>query len=443
MSTLDSHEGAGAWVVTALTVDGQAAREVALAEDPLEIGRGGCALDFPDDEAMAERHVRLRLQGEAEAAQSVELEDLGTGSGVWLRLTGSDGEPVRDRDQFWLGAQILVLRRSEQDSAAVGTDSGWQVHHHGPDGKHRATHEIPASGLLIGRASEWALDPEDALLSRRHLQLAFQEGELFVFDRGAHNGSFRKLRGRESIEAGQEFRAASQRFRLDRRVMPAEVGAAIPSTGEDDSRPRSAAHASASATPAARPGPAVGLGARLRSLGRPQPEPEPEVAAVAVAPSNSSAPPDPPAEDESERTVVSLPPVDSAPDAAPDAAVLDTESEPKSPEAAQEGSRVLVVIDSAAGSVALEVEPGTTVLEGVQAAGLERGQPVDWECGDGGCGVCIVGVVEGADRMDPPDPATGEMKTIQITEQVAPDPRQYRLACLAKVRGTVRLRKLT
>jgi ferredoxin len=34
------------------------------------------------------------------------------------------------------------------------------------------------------------------------------------------------------------------------------------------------------------------------------------------------------------------------------------------------------------------------------------------------------------------------MKTIQITEQVVPDPRRYRLACMARVRGTVRLRKL-
>ena len=54
----------------------------------------------------------------------------------------------------------------------------------------------------------------------------------------------------------------------------------------------------------------------------------------------------------------------------------------------------------------------------------------------------VRGVVEGADRMDPPDPASGEMKTIQITEQVVPDASKYRLACLARVRGPVRLRRL-
>ena len=105
--------------------------------------------------------------------------------------------------------------------------------------------------------------------------------------------------------------------------------------------------------------------------------------------------------------------------------------------------RALLVIDSDDEPVMLEVETGKTVLEAVQEAGLERGTPIDWECLDGRCGVCVVGVIEGADRLDPPDRATGEMRTIQITEQVIPDPTQYRLACLARIRGTVRLRRIS
>jgi ferredoxin len=112
-----------------------------------------------------------------------------------------------------------------------------------------------------------------------------------------------------------------------------------------------------------------------------------------------------------------------------------------------EGAAVMastrIVIESQEGSVSIEGPIGGTVLEAVQRAGLARGEPVDWECGDGGCGVCVLGVIEGADRLDPPDPETGEMKTIQITEQVVPDPKKYRLACLARVRGPVRLRRLS
>ncbi len=87
----------------------------------------------------------------------------------------------------------------------------------------------------------------------------------------------------------------------------------------------------------------------------------------------------------------------------------------------------------------LGTEAGVDV---VQEAGLERGEPVDWECADGGCGVCVMGIVDGADQLEPPMAATGEMRTIQVTEQVVPDPTQYRFACLARVRGTARLRNL-
>ena len=144
-----------------------------------------------------------------------------------------------------------------------------------------------------------------------------------------------------------------------------------------------------------------------------------------------------------ERTVIS-----SLPEMGLEAGRAEAESEdgPLGDFGQEKGARidpVLVVIDSDQGSISLTVEAGKTVLDAVREAGLTQGDPVDWECGDGGCGVCIVGVVEGADRMDPPDAATGEMKTIQITEQVVPDPKLYRLACLARVRGTVRLRKMT
>ena len=134
---------------------------------------------------------------------------------------------------------------------------------------------------------------------------------------------------------------------------------------------------------------------------------------------------------------------DTTSEAAPANVDLADHGAALAPSVDAEVEQVLIVIDSDSGSLTLEAPVGATILEAVQASGAERGPQVDWECGDGECGVCVLGVVEGADRMDPPNPATGEMKTIQITEQVAPDPNRYRLACLARVRGAVRLRKLT
>ena len=120
---------------------------------------------------------------------------------------------------------------------------------------------------------------------------------------------------------------------------------------------------------------------------------------------------------------------------------VEEEPDRKEPEG-ESADLVEVVIDSEQGQFSLSVEPGLTILEAIRQAGFERGQPLDWECGDGGCGVCVVGIVEGAEAILPTDPDSDEMKTIQITEQVAPDPSRYRLACLARVRGNIRVRKL-
>ncbi len=456
------------WLVSELAPDGAKERSVALdeagsGEGVVELGRSAQGLAYPDDEQMADRQARLVRTG-----TQVVLEDLGQGSGVWLRISGSEGRALVDGDQVWLGAQVLVFR---------GVGTSWVIRHHGPDGRLRDSHAVPPQGLFLGRGSELVLDPDDAELSRRHAQVAFVDDALRYFDRGARNGSFVRLRAAEVVGHGAEFRIATRRFRLEEHRVPEEAEAAratapeepVPDSMDPMEPAQDAAVESrgptlfeeatvlnlpadgerAASEPVAPPPPepsplrrGMGLGARLRRLGRPpsdstasdEPRAVPESAQGTVAvPIASQCDPEP------EPRTESLPGSES-PASGADA---ETPPEPERAESPLASDRVLLVLDSQEGSISLEVEPGRTVLEAVQQAGLERGRPVDWECGDGGCGVCIVGVVEGADRMDPPDPASGEMRTIQITEQVAPDPTRYRLACLARVRGAVRLRKLT
>ena len=474
-----------AWVLTELAPDGSAERaatfgEAGESDGTLELGRSATGLAYPDDD-MADRQVRL-----VDSGTGVVLEDLAEGAGLWLRITGGQGRALMDGDQVWLGAQVLIFRRT-------GTE--WLIRHHGPDGRLRETYPVPPSGLFLGRGSEWVLDAEDAQLSRRHAQVAFVDDALRYFDRGAQNGSFIRLRTPEVVAHGAEFRVATRRFRLEQRPVeleppepaspdPQEDASAserdeprqestlpmgpssetLPDSGREspfeeatvlslpvgDEPPEAGPPAAPppgrplpesglagrDSAESARPRPALGLGARLRRLGRPSAEPE------------TNAPSEAPPASELGTLVVPIAPSSatgsgSSPDAPRTAADTQAPRGAEPVEAPAAGERVPLVLDSPDGSVVLEVEPGVTVLEAVQQAGLARGRPVDWECGDGGCGVCIVGVVEGADRMDPPDPASGEMQTIQITEQVAPDPTRYRLACLARVRGAVRLRKLT
>jgi ferredoxin/pSer/pThr/pTyr-binding forkhead associated (FHA) protein len=380
------------WLLEVLSPDGQVERAVELCEAEVDLGRSANGLPFADDSEMADRHARLRIRGDG-----VEISDTQEGSGVWIRVQGSEGRRLAANDQIWVGAQILVV---------VEEGGRWHLRHHGADGSPLDLHAIAPPGVFIGRGSELVLDLADRALSRRHAQIAVVDGALVLYDRGAHNGTYLKLNAPEILGPGDEFRLAMQHLRLAERG----TAASVPGSGVV-SEPFVASDASDASD--ARPR-GDGLAARLRALGTSR----------ARASTAQRAATDRPASAE-EYGVGTEP---------SGAAVAHEDSD---------GETALVVIDSEDGSVSLEVRHGKTVLEAVQEAGLERGAPIDWECLDGRCGVCVVGVVEGADRLEPPDRESGEMRTIQITEQVTPDPNKYRLACLARVRGTVRLRRLT
>jgi ferredoxin len=343
---------------------------------------------------------------------------------------------LRSGDQVWLGAQILVVHRRKNEQ-----EMQWEIRHHGPDGLLLKSYPVPGGGLFIGRNSDLILDAGDFRLSRRHAQLVPEGDGLRLYDRGAHNGTHLKLSAEETLADAGEFTISANRFRVvargralsrgfetDTGIETAPMARRGAGFDEDATLVIAAEPNSPSEAQRDKPRRSPGLGARLRRLGR-------SFDRRVVEPANPTA-----LEDSGRQTSVDTKGEES----------ISRESSAESGRDPGDGTVVstldsgkcLLVLDFEAGSQSLEVTIGKTVLEAVQEAGLARGEPVDWECGDGGCGVCVMGVVEGADRLDPPDPATGEMKTIQITEQVVPDPKKYRLACLARVRGTVRLRKL-
>jgi ferredoxin len=86
-----------------------------------------------------------------------------------------------------------------------------------------------------------------------------------------------------------------------------------------------------------------------------------------------------------------------------------------------------------------EVPDGKTVLQSFMDQGGTQDEPLGWECKKGVCGLCAVQIVEGADQFAPVDEGSTELKTIQIAVGVEPDPTKYRLACLSKIKGPVKL----
>jgi pSer/pThr/pTyr-binding forkhead associated (FHA) protein/ferredoxin len=403
------------WHVQDLGADGDALRDAIVSQDGLEIGRTARGIGCPDDPQMSATHARLFLRdGQA------FVEEVGSTTGVWLRVRSGDGCALRVDDQIWLGSQILLIRQR---------DDAWEIRHHGPDGRLREKHLVPEQGLFLGRTSDLALDKTDSRLSRRHAQIVHEGDALWLYDRGAHNGTYLKLVEPVPVRDGDEFRIATHRFRIE--AIPEPAAAPAPELGEEQGRGEGRQKG--------------GLAARLKRLGRrAEPPSIEETAPVAAHPAEevpfveTGKAPAPNLDFEEEATVLVL----------GEASESLGEKLPPSTRRENVGARgepefeITLEMGPDTEPLRIAATAGDTVLAAVQAAGLVRGEPVDWECGDGGCGVCVVGLVGDAEGLEPPDPAGSEMKTIQITEQVAPDPARYRLACLARVRGNVRLRKL-
>jgi pSer/pThr/pTyr-binding forkhead associated (FHA) protein/ferredoxin len=66
-------------------------------------------------------------------------------------------------------------------------------------------------------------------------------------------------------------------------------------------------------------------------------------------------------------------------------------------------------------------------------------EPLDWECKIGQCGLCAVEIVEGAENFIPADPGSMERPTMEKVRQLDWDPKKYRLACVAKIKGPVKI----
>ena len=254
--------------------------------------------------------------------------------------------------------------------------SGWMLAHYDNDGVFQASYPVGDPATFVGRGSEVPLDPSDTSLSRRHAQFRVEGGTLRVFDLGSKNGTYVKLTQPHRLANGEEFRIASKLFRFETFA---------------------------------------------------------PVAKLAQADVVVEAPPEP------EPALVAEPVEAAAPTAAP---------------AVAEGASA-VTIDHPEFPVSFGVPQGADILHGYfdnlkarfpDCKTTKRGEPTEhmdeplgWECKVGLCGLCAVEIVEGADNFVPVDPGQPEMNTVATKAFLDADPKKYRLACLAKVKGPVKL----
>ncbi len=378
--------------LVAVHPDGTVDEQFPIGKDLVTIGRSSADIQCADDVYMADQHATITRSGDA-----YFLADSGTGSGVWIRAQGVEGRRLEEGGLVWVGSQILMATRS---------GSGWAIAQYNSEGVYQAAHAIdPARGLFVGRATQVALDPSDLSLSRRHAQFRISADGLYVFDLGSKNGTYAKLTAPFALANGDEFRVGSRRFRFETftsgaKLAPTDVVTEQPI--EPDVSP--------AATPAAAP-----EGARA--------------AAPAAAVSASPAP--------------------------ARAAKAASAAAAAAPAAAVAAGLAAATIEHPEFSAVFGVAPGQDLLHAyfgnlktrfpdckVSSKGdptEHMDEPVGWECKVGLCGLCAVQILDGADNFLPVDPGSPEMNTVANKAFLDADPKKYRLACLAKIKGPVKL----
>lgn len=363
--------------LVSLHPDDSAEETFPLIKDSVIIGKKAPDIACGDDVYMADTHAVL-----ARAADGYRLEDKSGGSGVWLRAKGVAGRPLAENDLVWIGAQILMV---------VKQGGGWAVTHYNAEGVQQGTHAIPEKGLIVGRVESVYLDKADLSLSRRHAQFRIENGALGIFDLGSKNGTYVKLMAPTQLVNGDEFRIASKRFRFEQFAPISKLAASdVVVEAPVEAAPAAAA---AAAPAAAAPAPAASAAAA----------PAPAAAAAAPAAAGGLT------------AALKYESYDLTMAVAPDQDLLH----------AYFHDLVVRFPDCKVGK------------DGAPRDHHE--EPLDWECKIGQCGLCTVEIVEGAENFVPPDPGGMEKPTIEKVRQLDWDPKKYRLACVAKIKGPVKL----
>jgi pSer/pThr/pTyr-binding forkhead associated (FHA) protein/thioredoxin reductase/ferredoxin len=150
---------------------------------------------------------------------------------------------------------------------------------------------------------------------------------------------------------------------------------------------------------------------------------------------------------ESVQPVAKLKPTDVVAEApAPAAAAVSAGAASDAAPAAGAGG-LLVTLDHADHAAAFSVAAGQDILHAYFEYLKGRGddpekqhkKPLDWSCLAGTCGLCLVHVLDGAERFEPIGAGSPELDTLENKCYVDPDPKQYRLACKARINGPVKL----
>ena len=204
--------------LTTVRHDGLPGAVFPLEQEETTCGRLEGAVRLADDPTVSPRHARFTRQG-----ASLQVQDLGSVNGTYLRLKGSHrlsvGEEIR------LGRQLLRLeplpRPDRPDERGVKSwgapDAGCTL---------RLAQLLEGGGLgeifplrpgenAVGREAGDVTFPGDRYVSARHARLEVTPDGVTLTDLGSSNGTFVKVLGPVELSPGDQLLVGTQLLRVD------------------------------------------------------------------------------------------------------------------------------------------------------------------------------------------------------------------------------------
>ncbi len=174
---------------------------------------------FASDSYLSPQHAEFAF-----GAQGLEVRDLESLNGVYLRIAQGAPAPLEDGSIFRIGQEILRFERlkdngpDDDGTEAMGSPNkdylGRIVLVTGRE-SHGNAYCVPAGGMHLGRERGEVIFPEDGYVSGLHCRLHEENGTMFLTDVGSSNGTFIRVTGGTTVSPGALLLMGQQLFRVE------------------------------------------------------------------------------------------------------------------------------------------------------------------------------------------------------------------------------------
>ncbi len=203
--------------------DGSHGEERALDKPIVILGRVEGDILFPEDALVSRRHARFSV-----ASDSLTVEDLNSANGIFWRL--NKPHKLRNGDIILMGRQMFRFvyagqpkgaatvtpgRSSSASGAKSGEDKGpAELVRLLPGGVEENHFLLKFEENILGRTRGTISFPEDPFLSGQHCSINFKDGNFFLADLKAQNGTFVGVREKTSLADGDIVLIGHQLLRV-------------------------------------------------------------------------------------------------------------------------------------------------------------------------------------------------------------------------------------